>query len=210
MKLLRVTLSFVLLVFAWPIFAIEPAAQELDSQLKHLHSLQATFKQTIRSADDRILQQSTGTMALQRPGKFRWMVEDPNKQLIIANNDKLWIYDEDLSQLTIQSVAKSQNTPAFLLSDNNQNILKKFAITKIKLGEAEVKGFLLHPKQEDGLFTSLQLIFKQNRLSQIIMTDGLGQTTTIEFSKIKANAKLAAQLFSFNPPPGVEIIDNRS
>lgn len=209
MKLLRVTLSFILLVFAWPLFATEQAAQELDSQLKHLHSLQANFKQTIRSADDRILQQSTGTMALQRPGKFRWMVEDPNKQLIIANNDKLWIYDEDLSQLTIQSVAKSKNTPAFLLSDNNQNILKKFSITKIKLGETEAQGFLLQPRQKDSLFTSLQLIFKQNVLSQIIMTDGLDQTTTIKFSKSKANAELAAQIFSFHPPQGVEIVDNR-
>ncbi|MDF2868383.1 MAG: lolA, partial [Gammaproteobacteria bacterium] len=97
----------------------------------------------------------------------------------------------------------------FLLSDDNENILKKFAVTKLKTDGAEIKGFLLQPKQKDSLFTSLQLIFKQNVLQKIIMTDGLGQITTIQFTKVKANTELTAQLFSFNPPQGVEIIDNR-
>jgi len=183
------------------------AEQALDSQLKNLRSLQADFVQTIRAADDRVLQQSSGSMALQRPGKFRWFVKEPNKQLIIANNRKLWIYDEDLAQVTIQLVNKTQNTPAFLLSDDNQRILRKFAVTELKTHRASVKNFLLQPKTKDNLFSSLQLNFENTNLAQIIMTDALGQVTTIKFTSVRADKTLDSKLFEFTMPAGVEIID---
>jgi outer membrane lipoprotein carrier protein len=202
-------LIFLMLAYSWMAQADEKVAQQLDNQLANLHSLQANFRQTIGTADGRVLQQSTGTMALQRPGKFRWVVEKPNKQLIIANHNKLWIYDEDLAQVTLQTVKKSQGMPAFLLSDDNQDILQKFKVSLVQTNEGGIKSFLLQPKQKDNLFSSMQLSFKQNMLQQIVMIDGLDQITTIKFSALKANSALSPGLFSFVPLPGVEVIDNR-
>lgn len=188
-------------------FAAESAEKLLEIQLNGLKSLQANFQQTIRAADDRVLQESSGTMALQRPGKFRWKVNKPNKQLIIANNNKLWVYDEDLAQVTIQPVSKTHNTPAFLLSDDNHDLLRKFSVTQIKEENATRKSFLLQPKQKDSMFSSLQLVFKQDKLYQIIMTDGLGQITTITLTAIKINPTFSSEQFILRVPAGVEVIN---
>lgn len=209
MYFLRLSTAICLMLFASvAVYANNQAAQELDGLLNNLHSLRADFKQTIQTEDARILQQSTGTMALQRPGKFRWQVESPSKQLIIANGGKLWIYDQDLAQVTVQPVAKTQATPAFLLSDNNQNLLNRFTVQQLETKKVGIHDFLLLPKQNDELFTSLQLTFQNSSLQQIIMQDGLGQITVIKLSNLQFNTNIAEQLFKFNPPAGVDIIHN--
>jgi outer membrane lipoprotein carrier protein len=209
MNFLRLPIAVCVMLFvSVAVYANNQAAQELDNLLNNLHSLRADFKQTIQTEDDRILQQSAGTMALLRPGKFRWQVESPSKQLIVANGGKLWIYDQDLAQVTVQPVAKTQNTPAFLLSGNNQNLLNRFTIQQLETKKVGINDFLLLPKQNDELFTSLQLTFKGSSLQQIIMKDGLGQITVIKFSNLQLNTNVAEQLFKFHPPAGVDVIDN--
>jgi outer membrane lipoprotein carrier protein len=187
--------------------AYSPAAQELAAQLKGLTTMQANFKQTIATADGRVLQQASGKMALQRPGKFRWELDEPSKQLIIVSNDKLWVYDEDLAQLTVQPVNKMPSTPAFLLSTDNQHLLDTFVVSKAHANKVGKQRFILTPRHKDELFISLQLVFAKAILQQIIMTDGLGQITDISFSKAQTGQTLAAQLFRLDIPKGVELVN---
>lgn len=207
MKLIRLCLVLLLLCFTTT-YAGSMASQTLSEQLKQLQSMQADFIQTTKAMDDRVLQQSSGSMALQRPGKFRWVIEKPNKQLIIANNNKLWIYDEDLAQVTVKSMNNGYNSPALLLSNSNDDLIKKFSISQPSSQLAGTKMFLLQPKQKHELYTSLQLFFaaKGNSLQKIVMTDGLGQITTVSFKHARINTPIASNLFQMTIPHGVEVI----
>ncbi|MCZ6486880.1 MAG: outer membrane lipoprotein chaperone LolA [Gammaproteobacteria bacterium] len=86
---------------AMPAFA-QSAEQRLNDALANLDNLTAEFKNSVRDDDKKIVQQSSGTLAIQRPGKFSWIYTEPYEQQIIADGEELWIYDVDLDQVTVR------------------------------------------------------------------------------------------------------------
>ena len=48
------------------------------------------------------MQQSEGEFYLNRPGKFRWDYRAPYEQIIVSDGQRIWIYDVDLQQVTVQ------------------------------------------------------------------------------------------------------------
>ena len=78
----------------------EDAAQRLEAALKKMDSLSAEFKQTLLDEDKNVVQQSRGTLALQRPGKFAWLYIEPFEQRIVGDGNELWVYDVELEQVT--------------------------------------------------------------------------------------------------------------
>src|SRR5437870_1909105 len=101
--------------------ATKPAASDayarLDEFMSGLRGLQAEFKQTVRDARGRKIEESSGTLALSRPNRFRWDYREPHPQVIVADGEKLWLYDPDLEQVTVRRLDQSlAGTPAMLLS----------------------------------------------------------------------------------------------
>ena len=54
----------------------EAADQVLQTKLNAIRSMTASFKQVVK-AKERVVSRSSGTMALQRPGRFRWQTKEP-------------------------------------------------------------------------------------------------------------------------------------
>src|ERR1700730_12125110 len=75
-------------------------SKDLESILTSTKTTQADFSQVLTDTKGNQLQTSNGSMAIERPGKFRWDIKSPMKQLIIADGSFLWIYDTDLEQVT--------------------------------------------------------------------------------------------------------------
>ena len=84
-----------------PVWAAD-AGQRLVAALKNMDNFSAEFKQTLLDEDKNVVQQSRGTVALQRPGKFAWIYLDPFEQRIIGDGEELWIYDVELEQVTVK------------------------------------------------------------------------------------------------------------
>jgi outer membrane lipoprotein carrier protein len=94
-----------------------PVAERLDRVFSELKAMQAEFAQTVRDAERSRVQESSGTMALLRPGRFRWHYLTPYEQLIVGDGERVWIYDVDLEQVTVRSMGDALgDTPALLLS----------------------------------------------------------------------------------------------
>lgn len=147
-------------------------------------------------------------MAMQRPGRFRWQVSKPIPQLIIANNDKLWIYDQDLEQVTIRSLKQGAGeAPALFLSRDNATVENDFTVSQVKQNVPDWQWYKLVPKKADNMFESIQMGFKQNQIQEMKLSDNLGHTTRIQYQKIQANTSLAASLFEFHAPGNVDVID---
>jgi outer membrane lipoprotein carrier protein len=176
--------------------------KELTQLLSSFHSLQADFVQSINSN-----QHSSGKMALQRPGKFRWEIQEPYPQLIIADGKYIWIYDADLQQVTKQKMDyREANNPALLLSGSIQNLQKNFIITKLNQKPGE--WFELRPKAKNGLFQKIQIQFISHKLTAMYIVDNLGQHSTLRFNHLHVNPKLNPKLFSFVPPKNVDVVEN--
>lgn len=182
----------------------ESAGDVLQTKLNAMRSLTANFKQTVKTKE-RELSRSTGTMALERPGRFRWQTKDPMAQLVVADGQKLWVYDVDLEQVTVKKQDSSlEGTAALFLSGYDNTVTRDFDVTESVSGNQQ--AYDLHSKSHKANFLRLKLIFTQDVLTSIEMYDQLGQHTIVNLSNVKANPKVAASLFQFKPPKGMDVV----
>ena len=189
-------------------FAADQATTDLIQLLNQVKSIKANFVQTLFDKRGRAGQKTFGHMALQRPGKFRWDITKPQPQIIIANENKLWIYDPDLEQLTIRPLLQATGeTPALLLSHDDASLEKHYIVTSIQKNQPGWRWFSLASREKDSLFKTMEMGFLNNELHEMRLQDNLGHTTAVKFQDIQTNINLPASLFSLKPPANVDIID---
>lgn len=183
----------------------DTAADQLRNTLAATTSLEGEFTQTLFDADGEQLETSAGQFILQRPGRFYWHTTEPFEQLVVSNQQTLWLYDPDLEQVTVREVTDEiRKTPAMVLSDDVSQIAEAFTIT-VEERDGHT-WFALAPVRDDELFTLLELQFAGDELLGIELEDGLGQQTVFAFSNTTRNRPVEESLFTFTIPDGVDVL----
>jgi outer membrane lipoprotein carrier protein len=187
--------------------AVSPASptSEVEKYLNGIASWSADFKQTIDDGHGKIVRSAAGKLYLQKPGKFRWDYSEPSEQLILADGKQIWFYDKDLQQANVRSMdASLANTPAVLLSGGG-SVSSQFDVTALPPSDG-LEWYQLIPKHSDTDFQLVRIGFRNGDLTSMFLADKLNQVTQLSFTNSKRNAKFAADLFTFVPPPGVDVI----
>ena len=198
-------LPAVFLLAATPVSASASAAAQVEKYLSGLASWTADFEQTIDDGHGNVLRSAAGRLYLQRPGKFRWDYSQPSEQLVLADGKQIWFYDKDLAQANVRDMdASLASTPASLLSGNG-SVTTQFNVTALP-ASAGLQWFQLVPKHADTDFQLVRIGFDKGELRSMFLADKLNQITQLSFSNSKRNLPLAPDLFSFTPPPGVDVI----
>ena len=200
-------LMWVALTFSWlPAHADEAAAaKRLTELLGQAQTLSARFSQLTLDASGTQLQETSGQLVLKRPGLFRWHTDEPMEQLLVSNGEKVWLYDPDLEQVTVQSLdQRLTHTPALLLSGDVSKIRENFSIEYKEGGS--VVDFILKPRANDSLFDSLRLSFRNRVINDMQLIDSIGQRTNILFLAVKMNEPVDASQFNFQVPEGADVI----
>jgi len=195
-----------LLMSAGTASAADSARAKLDAFGKGLNAVSAEFEQHMTDQNKHADKTSRGTLALQAPRQFRWDVAAPYKQLIVADGEKVWIYDPDLEQVTVRAQGTEEaHSPLTVLTDLSQ-LDRNF--TASEQGEREGLSWLrLKSKDKEPQFEYADLGFDAaSGLARMAFKDTLGNSTEIHFSHWQRNPKLATDAFRFVPPPGVDII----
>jgi outer membrane lipoprotein carrier protein len=193
----------ILLGFSTGAFCDSPD-QILQAKLNSIRSMTASFKQVVK-AKSHVVSRSSGTMALARPGRFRWQTKEPMPQLMIADGQRIWVYDKDLEQVTVKKQQKGLGgTAALFLSGYDNTVTRDFTVAQS--GSAEESIFDLKSKSSKANFQRIRLTFHQNMLTGLELFDQLGQVTTVQLSQSKLNPGLTASLFQFKPPKGVDVV----
>jgi outer membrane lipoprotein carrier protein len=196
-------------LFASATLSASPAA-DVEKSLNGLASWSADFQQTIDDGHGNVLRSAAGRLYLQRPGKFRWDYSQPSEQLILADGRQIWFYDKDLAQANVRDMDSTlASTPASLLS-GNASVSTQFNVTALP-ENAGLQWFQLVPKHADTDFQLVRIGFdKKGELRSMFLADKLNQVTQLTFSNSKRNLSLAPDLFSFVPPPGVDVIGRQA
>jgi outer membrane lipoprotein carrier protein len=190
---------------AMPLAHAGIAADRLQAFFKEVQALQGDFTQTVFDQHMKVKERAQGNFALQRPGKFHWDYQAPYHQLIVANGRKVWIYDSELEQVTVKKLDEAVGTtPAQLLS-SGESLERNFAINEVGAKD-DLEWVELIPREKDTSFERVRLGFDQHDLRIMELMDNFGQTTRLEFSHLQHNPRLAATLFEFIPPPGVDVV----
>ena len=163
------------------------------------------FEQSLIDPDGRLLETTSGTLEIQRPGRFRWVYEEPYEQWLVADGTNIWSYDGDLEQVTVKSQADAlANTPALLLGGSGQ------AMDQFEYGGSFVESGLtwvrLLPVDTDSGFRRVELGFDDGRLSRMVFLDNLEQTTVVVLKNVIVNEPIDAARFEFAVPDGVDVV----
>jgi outer membrane lipoprotein carrier protein len=186
------------------------AASDVERYLAGLSSWSADFTQTIEDGQGKVLRSASGKFYLQRPGKFRWDYAEPSQQLVLGDGQEIWFYDKDLQQANVRSMdATLASTPAVLLSGTG-SVAEQFDIKALP-DQGGLRWFQLVPKHPDSDFQLVRIGFdKDGELASMFLADKLNQITQLSFTHPLKNPKLIPDLFTFSPPPGVDVIGRDS
>jgi outer membrane lipoprotein carrier protein len=189
---------------------LDDGAAVLEDLLSRTTSLRAEVNQLLMDQDGRSLQETTVTFAMRKPANFSWRITDPYEELTVTDGSTIWRYEPDLDQVTVQNFdAELDRTPVMLLNGDAASIGAAYAVSATRV-EGDILRFILTPRRSSSLFERMSLTFQGPELREMQFEDSLGQQTSLGFSHIERNLTLPAATFTFTPPEGVELIDNRS
>ena len=163
------------------------------------------FDQVVHSASGRRPQHAAGSFAFARPGLFRWVYEQPYRQLLVGDGERLWSWDVDLAQVTVRALGDALgSTPAAVLVGGS-DIDSAFELAEG--GQSEGLSWVVaRPRQADSGFESMRLGLSGGQLRRMEMRDSFGQNTVIVFTRLQVVEAVDKSLFRFTPPPGVDVI----
>ncbi len=181
------------------------AVDQLREFAREVRSGQASFTQTVTSADGQRRKVSSGQFEFQRPNRFRFAYTRPFEQLIVADGQKVWIYDADLNQASSRALGQALGaTPAALLAGGSLEADFTLAADASRDGLTWVRAT---PKARDGPFRELRVGFRGRDLAAVEVTDAFGQRSLLQFGAFTVNAVLPAERFRFVPPAGAEVVE---
>lgn len=181
------------------------AVEQLEEFVRDVKTGQAAFTQTVTSPDGARTKTSSGRFEFSRPNRFRFAYSKPFEQAIVADGNKVWIFDADLNQVSSRKLEKALGgTPAALLAGGS--LAKDFALVQ-QPDKDGLAWVLATPKASETAFQSVRVGFRGKVLAAIEIVDSFGQRSHLQFSQFEANPALKADLFQFKVPPGADVIE---
>jgi outer membrane lipoprotein carrier protein len=176
--------------------------------VRETQTARAQFTQNVVDRNGRPVQTANGEFDLSRPGKFRWSVEQPYKQLLVGDGQRVWVYDQDLNQVIVRRIGEALGaTPAALLS-GNQDVESAFAWKDLPAADG-LDWLGATPLTKEAAFFEIRLGFDANGLVALEVVDVFGQKSVVRFANFERNPKLSPDLFRFTPPQGADVIGDK-
>jgi outer membrane lipoprotein carrier protein len=181
------------------------AVDALREFIRDVKTGRAQFTQTVTSPDGAKKKLSSGSFEFARPNRFRFAYAKPFEQLIVADGQKVWIFDADLNQASSRKFSSALGaTPAALLAGGSLDKDFDLAPLPVKDGLAWVQAT---PKLQDGAFKSVRVGFRGKELAAVEIVDAFDQRSLLQFSQFTSGVSFAADAFRFTPPPGADVIE---
>jgi chaperone LolA len=168
-------------------------------------TLQGRFEQSLIDAEGVVIERSSGTLEIERPGRFRWSYSEPYEQWLVADGLNIWSYDVDLAQVTVKPQAQAlANTPALLLG-GSEDALSQFSFdgSMVEKGTTWVRMIPIDTKSG---FVRMELGFMSGQLSRMVFFDNLEQTTLVALYDVTTNEPIDSERFDFRVPDDADLV----
>lgn len=186
--------------------ATTPAAARLDALLASTRTLTARFTETVSNANAATVKQSSGSVAIAKPGRFRWDYRKPYRQIIVADGTRLWVYDPGLEQVTVRPEPRALAAgPASLLAGSG-SVEASFEVSDSGRSGG-LEWLRLVPTSADSDYREIRIGLGLNDEIRAMELDSkLGQTTRLDFTDVKRNVAIDPGRFRFKPPKGADVV----
>ncbi|MDP5031056.1 outer membrane lipoprotein chaperone LolA [Paraglaciecola sp.] len=204
-KVIRIAVCMITVISTQVFAGSVDASLLLKQRLTQLHTFEAQFNQRVTDAQNTVLQEATGRIALQYPNKLYWQLYAPNESELIADGQTLWQIDPFMEQVVaVNQNAAIDNNPLILLTNPNGAAWDDFNVSE------DNNEFSITPKQDQANVVELILTFNEAALVAMKIVDGQQQISALTFNDIKQNKKLNESLFIFKNNSNFELDDQRT
>ncbi len=168
-------------------------------------TLQGRFEQSLVDAAGVVVERSSGTLEIERPGRFHWAYSEPYEQLLVADGLNIWSYDVDLAQVTVKPQAEAlANTPALLLGGSGEALSQfRFDGSMVENGTTWVR---MIPIDTASGFERMELGFSDGQLSRMVFFDNLDQRTLVALYDVTTNEPVDSERFVFTVPDDADLV----
>ncbi len=198
--------TFRLLLIVLCIVPSSVTSKEFDP-INYLNSIQTIRSEFIqRQGSSQINQEITGEMFIRKPNQLLWSIENPSKKLVLINENTITYFDADLEQVIISDYLEENQVSWVNLFLDSSLIKSSYKFNERKLNNGEI-----HIKFDDmkGDYESVIIIFKSGDIHGINLIEKNVNSISIEFTEFEVNQKLSDNLFNYQFPSSVDIIDQR-
>lgn len=179
--------------------------ERLDWFFERVSSLDAAFTQEVYDEKGKSLQHATGRVELARPGRLRWEYQTPDRQLILADGERLWTFDEELEQATVKPLDEALGSAPVMLLTRRGNLDQEYEVREVE-GLDGLNWVEISPRARDTEFDRIRIGLDERGIRQMVLFDRFGQKTVIRFDRVRTNIAIPPAEFRFDPPPGVDVI----
>ena len=207
----RLTLTISLTLCYIPLAWSEDTPQaQISNLLLQVNTMSATVQQLIVESDGAVLEESSIQMHVMRPDGFYWETLEPFHELVVTNGAVLWNYQPDLEQVVIENWDSSRaELAAELLSGRTDSLAEEYEIYIENDSGEDMAVFQLLPLDQNSLYRRIKISFDNTALLSIHLDGKNGQKTLWQFNQPQINQQLPPDLFNFQTPPGIDIVDYR-
>lgn len=174
--------------------------------------IKANFDQqlTIKAGGQR--QNASGKVYIKKPGMMRWEYEKPDKRLVVSDGKTIWMYLPSKNQVMITEPAEAamdEISKIFLMGKGK--LVENFDVRLLDSVEgADGKSYTLElvPKSKAGSFVKLILEVDGDSFffRKGTTYDLFGNENQMTFQNVELGAPLDERQFTFEIPPGAEVI----
>ena len=176
--------------------ALTPTAQATEDTwpLESQNTASGTFRQTVTDINGAVAFSSTGRFAALKPHHFRWEIESPDRQLLIATPEAFWQWDKDLDVVILRDAPDIADLPISAIWNGTVDDLPLSDAASGHLSDV-VKNLSVRSPDENTII--------------VMFEDSLGQSTLFEFT-LDTEGVVTPSAFAVNVPDGVDFYDETS
>ena len=193
-----------LLCVCWSCLMAASPVEDLVRLLEPYQSFSADFKQSTMDQGGAPINQMTGELSIASSSRFYWKTNPPFSQVIVADNEVLWIFDEDLYQVQVRPLDDTiAGSPAAILTGGSDTLDSRFRVTDKR--ENTMVVYRLVPRATDEVTRQIVLRFDGDRLVNLSIEDALGNRSLVTFTAVNLDQP-SPERFQFTPPKDADVI----
>jgi len=183
--------------------------RKVEARYNRAQSLRLDFSETYTSPGHPV-QTESGTLHLRKPGRMRWDYSSPAGKVFLSDGKDVYLYtpgDHTAEKSKLKESEDMRAPLAFLLG--KLNFEKEFKSFEMR-PEGEDTWITAWPKSQNLMYTEVEfLVSPEGSIHRVNVTGQDHSKLDFTFSNEKINAPAPPALFTFHPPPGVEVVEGQ-
>lgn len=180
------------------------AAGDLKGRLDKVNTFHASFSQKVTDGSGSAVQEGQGDLWVKRPNLFNWHMTEPDESILISDGKTLWFYNPFVEQVSANWLKDvTSNTPFMLIARNQAGDWSQYNIKQ------SGDDFVLTPKKGAGNLKQFTInVGRDGTINSFSAVEQDGQRSSYAL-KSQPTTQVDASKFTFTPPAGVTVDDQR-